>query len=64
MLRILCEMEKLSTLTGKYYNEPAYREELEREYPNYRVSQLTGVSKSRNQIVFCNILSPALRIHY
>lgn len=38
MLRILSEMEKLSTLSGNQYDEPAYGEELEREYPNYRVS--------------------------
>lgn len=49
MLRILSEMEKLSTLTGNYYDEPAYREELESEYPNYRVSQRFGVCKSRER---------------
>lgn len=38
MLRILSEMEKLSTLSGNQYDEPAYGEQLEREYPNYRVS--------------------------
>lgn len=67
MLRILSEMEKLSTLTGNYYDEPAYREELEREYPNYRVSQCFAVCKSREHGVInffvYHFLSPALRIH-
>lgn len=38
LMRILNEMESLSTLSGNRYDEPAFSEELEREFPNYRVS--------------------------
>lgn len=37
LLRILSDMEKLTTFSGSRYDEPTYSEELEREYPNYRV---------------------------
>ncbi|XP_034476742.1 coiled-coil and C2 domain-containing protein 2A [Drosophila innubila] len=41
LLRILSDMEKLATFPGSRYDEPAYSEELEREYPNYRLYGFT-----------------------
>ncbi|TDG41758.1 hypothetical protein AWZ03_011831 [Drosophila navojoa] len=41
LLRILSEMENLSTLSGNRYDEPAFSEELEREFPNYRLYGFT-----------------------
>ncbi|KRG05027.1 uncharacterized protein Dmoj_GI20842, isoform B [Drosophila mojavensis] len=41
LLRILNEMESLSTLSGNRYDEPAFSEELEREFPNYRLYGFT-----------------------
>lgn len=41
LLRILSDMEKLSTFPGSRYDEPAYSEELEREYPNFRLYGFT-----------------------
>ncbi|XP_030559947.1 coiled-coil and C2 domain-containing protein 2A [Drosophila novamexicana] len=41
LLRILSELENLSTSAGSRYDEPAYSEELEREYPNCRLYGFT-----------------------
>ncbi|XP_017835465.1 coiled-coil and C2 domain-containing protein 2A [Drosophila busckii] len=41
LLRILSEMENLSIYTSSRYDEPAYSEELEREFPNYRLYGFT-----------------------
>ncbi|XP_030387639.1 coiled-coil and C2 domain-containing protein 2A [Scaptodrosophila lebanonensis] len=41
LLSILREMEKLATHTSPHYDEPSYSEELEREYPNYRLYGFT-----------------------
>ncbi|KAM8713526.1 hypothetical protein ACLKA7_013790 [Drosophila subpalustris] len=41
LLRILSDMEKLATFPGSRYDEPAYSEELEREYPNFRLYGFT-----------------------
>ncbi|XP_060655942.1 LOW QUALITY PROTEIN: coiled-coil and C2 domain-containing protein 2A [Drosophila nasuta] len=39
--RILKDMENLATYSGSRYDEPAYSEELEREYPNFRLYGFT-----------------------
>jgi len=36
--KILSDMENLSTFSRGRYDEPVYSEQLEREFPNYRVS--------------------------
>lgn len=36
--KILCDMEDLSTFSRGRYDEPIFSEQLEREFPNYRVS--------------------------
>ncbi|KAH8299484.1 hypothetical protein KR044_001785 [Drosophila immigrans] len=39
--KILKDMENLATSSGSRYDEPAYSEELEREYPNFRLYGFT-----------------------
>ncbi|KAH8369711.1 hypothetical protein KR093_000676 [Drosophila rubida] len=55
--RILRDMENLATYSGSRYDEPAYSEELEREYPNFRVCRRLTVDP--NTIVDIS-LSPQL----
>ncbi|KAH8400770.1 hypothetical protein KR009_000826 [Drosophila setifemur] len=39
--KILCDMEALATYSRGQYDEPAFNEQLEREYPNYRLYGFT-----------------------
>ncbi|XP_016994631.2 coiled-coil and C2 domain-containing protein 2A [Drosophila takahashii] len=39
--KILCDMENLSTFSRGRYDEPIYSEQLEREFPNYRLYGFT-----------------------
>ncbi|EDV54926.2 uncharacterized protein Dere_GG21793 [Drosophila erecta] len=39
--RILCDMENLSTFSRGRYDEPIFSEQLEREFPNYRLYGFT-----------------------